>query len=199
MLRQIAFIFMCALFFCSSGCAETINGPVQLTLKSYDTLSVNGSAKLNLVKSQNLDIQGDLDFSRLKIYGNAVINGNVRGSKGEFGSLKIQGALTADHVICDTLSVTGPTILSYVKVSGEATFIGPVSIKHGEFANLTAAADEVMLENVTATRVFIKETASQEAQILKLSGSTSIDEVTFESKMGKIVTEGTDVKVRNRP
>ena len=64
-----------------------LTGRTNLFLKLYDELSIQGDAKLKLVKARSLEITGSLEFQSLDVAGKADVKGSVKGTKGKFGQL----------------------------------------------------------------------------------------------------------------
>lgn len=163
-------ISLSILFFCATAFAETFQGPTNLTLKSFDELTVNGPAHLHLIKAQNLKINGTLQFSRLEVAKEAVIHGPVTGDHGKFGSLEVNGPVDASYLI-----VHGPTKIQ-----------GPLHLQFGELNELHVAAEEITLDSVKAAKVVIGKSGA--SQILILQGGTDIKgEIIFESGNGILI------------
>jgi len=133
-------------------------------------------------------------MSNLSVAKSASVDGPVKGDNGKFGALHVSGSMETDHVLAGELSVQGAVKASYLDVSGDTDIEGTFDIKHGKFKNLTLAIDEATLEDVTAENITVKK--GHKPQVLHLSGSSELGDITFESGDGTVMTHGKDVQIK---
>lgn len=173
------------LFLISRIYGDTLDGPVDLSFKFYDNLTVKGAAKLKLVKASSLDIQGPLEFSRLAISGDAKVAGAVHGVKGTFGKLTVNGPVSTDQVICGDLWVKGAVTVTSLIVNNQAEIEGPLNARHSKFKTLIIKADTIVLDEVEVETLSILK--GSQKQVVTLKGHTVISgDVTFESGEGTL-------------
>ena len=181
-----------SMYLCVFG--EIFNESKELSLKFYDTLTINGSAKLKLVKAKSLEINGPLQFHNLDVAGKAKIDGNVNGDKGKFGQMDVTGSVDVDHVICEDLSVIGPVKASYLIVKNHADIDGTLEARHCELESLSIKADKIALEEVSLGSILIRK--DQNNQVLILEGSTVVKgDIIFESGDGVVQIQNPEVQI----
>lgn len=160
-------------------------GPVDLHWKIYDELTVNGDAKMKMVKAHELTIHGNLEFQSLDVASKAAIEGSFKGEKGKFGELSIKGSCNADHVKCTNLYVEGSSKISFLDVEQTAEFVGSVEMREGKVSHLILSGNPLILKNVTAETVEVKE-----GEELTLRGTSAVKgKIHFESKSGRVINE----------
>lgn len=190
----IVFLMLC-LGMVQNASGEVFNGPTDLSLKIYDTLTINGPAKLKLIKGSSLEVHGTLEFHRLAISGKASVTGTMTGDHGKFGQLTVVGPMTVDHMICEDLTVTGPVTADSVVINNNTNIIGPLDARQSDFKNLTVNAEKIILDDVDVETITI--TGDQKNQTLVLKGKTTVTrDITFTSGTGIIQKEGSKVVVK---
>lgn len=186
--------FVCCLTLCLSVFGEVFNGPTNLTLKIYDTLTIHGPAHLKLVKAKEFEISGPLEFHRLAIEGKAVVAGTMKGDNGKFGQLSVTGTMDVDHVVCDELTVKGPVKATYLDVHNRADIEGALEVQHGKFKTLSVTSDNIVLDDVVVESIAVGK--SQNLQTLILKGETVVNgDIVFASGNGVVQTEGSQVRI----
>lgn len=197
MIKYTAFLTLLCLFISPFAEGAIFNGPKNLTLRSYDTLSINGPANLKLVKAGSIEIKGDLQFHSLDVSGNAEIKGILKGDKGKFGSLDVHGTVDVDHVICGELHVQGPVKAAYLIVKDHAEIMGPLDAQHGKFKSLTISAERAILEDVTVENITIQK--GQKNQTLILKGPSVVNgDIIFEAGDGIVQIQSPEVQIKGQ-
>lgn len=168
-----------------------MNGPIDIHMRFYDALEIQGPANLKLVKAKSLKIDGPLQFHNLSVAGDAVVLGTFKGDKGKFGGLKVTGSFDADHVICENLTVVGPVTVSSLMVRNKAEIEGSLDAKHCEFKNLsvkgeTISLDEVLIENLTV---------SGNKKLILKGASVISGDIVFESEKGILDIQSPEVHI----
>lgn len=180
---------------CLSIFGDTYHGPTDLTLKFYDTLSIDGPAKLKLVKAQSLEVKGTLTFDKLDVAGKAEVFGTIKGTKGKFDQLDVTGAMDVDHVLCQKLSVKGPVTAVYLDVKDQADIEGPLTAQHSKFKNLSVKADKIVLDEVVVENIVVVK--GPKNQVLILKGPTIVNgDIVFESGEGTVQIENPEVSIK---
>lgn len=185
MRKIISFFVLIGIAACSSMFAEEFNGPTDLTLKFYDSLTITGPAKLSLIKTKSLKVTGPLHFHNLAVSGDAEVVGPVTGDRGQFGQLKVTGDIDVDHFICQDLKAIGSVKGTNMLINGLADITGRFEASRSKLKNLSIEGNEVILNEVVAGNITIRKTQKSQALILK--GMTIINgDIVFESGSGII-------------
>lgn len=194
MKKNFVFLFICC-FCLANAFADVYTGPVEVSLKFFDNLTVNGPAKLKLLRTKTLDIQGPVEFHSIDVAGNATIIGNVKGYKGKFSLLQVTGSLEADEVICDDLDVKGQVTASSLIVKNQAKIEGSLTAQHSQFKTLVVNGDNITLNDVQADSLTVGKDVKK--PVLVLQGATVINgDVIFESGDGLIRVKSPQAKIK---
>jgi hypothetical protein len=176
---------------------EVYNGVTNLTLRAFDTLTINGPAYLRLIKAKTLEINGPLEFRSLDVADKAILRGAVKGEKGKFGQLDVTGTLDIDHVICGEMHVLGAVKAIYLEVKAQALIEGALDAEHCHFKDVTIKSDQILFNDVTVDNVFVK--GNQPHQLLILKGATVVEgDITFDSGSGIVQVDDPEVKIQGK-
>lgn len=174
---------------------EEFSGPTHLTLKIFDTLTIQGPAQLKMVKAKSLAVTGLLEFNHLNISGDATLTGAVKGSKGKFNTLTVTGSLDVDHVICKELIVTGNVKATFLDVAKQSTVNGDLEVKESKLGALSVAGDKILLDGVLLDSLTVRKGISDQ-QTVTLQGATIVNgDILFESGKGILNVQGSEVKI----
>jgi len=195
MKNTVLAIITFGLLITSTAFSQTYTGPTQLSIKMFDSLSVDGPTKLKLVKADSMKINGSLHFSKIDIAQEAVVNGALSGDHGKFRALQVTGSVDVANVICRDLKANGAFKATYLSVNGNASIVGPMVVDHGKFQNLEITADAITLEDLIAQNIIIHNTQNEQILILKGASNVSGD-ITFDSGKGTVQIEGPSVQVK---
>lgn len=174
---------------------DHFNGPVELSLKLFDELSIDGSAKLKMVRAKSLVVKGSLEYSRLSVSGKATVDGQLTGDRGKFGQLTVTGPVHAEYLACDDLSTKGDVTISYLDVKNRADIDGIVSGQNWRVKDLQVRADKIVLKDVDIGTIVVKKSGTGPEELTLQGTSVIHGMIVFESGQGKVRIEGDKVKI----
>ena len=180
-------IFLLSLFlFSSISRADVFNGTTKLSDKSYQDVTINGTANLQEIKVKKLNVNGPLQFSNLLVEEDAEVHGPVENSKnGVFVNLKIVGPFSAEKIVCDNLSVMGAIDVSELVVKKTMQVTGGINIKHGDIKDLEVNSSHISLVDSKLSNLTVNGRKGKE-QTLILDKTVISGDVIFKSGKGII-------------
>jgi|GEM_PF-3805221 len=175
--------------------AETTNyiGPTSLSDVQLSDIIITGPANLVNVTLSFAKIVGTLQFEKLTVDNEINIIGPVDGALGKFNNLIVTGSLSIEDTEINSLKVVGPTRLENVKIKNSANIVGYFEAKKSTLHNITITSDDAKLSHTTVNNILVEKNShkfnSPRTQTLKIENGTIINgNITFESKLGKILT-----------
>ncbi len=210
----LAIIFCSTQLYATAPVSQTMSGVINLSDVTYGDLKVLGTLEADTLQANSLDVTGTLEAKHLKVANGVVSLGPADLEKIEVGSLNVNGHLNLDKaMIKNKLTVQGDAEIESVevkdvdvkgtlkadkiKVSGDFVIIGAFEAEDSNFNNIVATSNEVILEDVNATSIFIKQDKAFGKQKLILKGKTVISgTITFE-KPGVVEVKSKKVSIGN--
>lgn len=187
----LSYILLLALFsstYAYSKGVETFTGYQEFKGRTFESISVNGSADFKNTQLQSASITGDVEFEDLSSSKTFDITGNFFGTDGTFHKLHVIGSLRLTNTTVDHLEATGPVSLKNSSVLGNTIIIGGLKTSNCKLGHVDVNSNLIIFHDSKVGSIRVRKTGALE-QTLTLNNSSAKD-IIFESGNGKVIVVG---------
>jgi hypothetical protein len=175
---------------------ETFYGKTKIDDKIIQDLTIHGLATLSgITILNNLNINGTLFFTNLKINNIGRIDGNIKGEDGTIKIFYVTGTLKMSNVNIEQLSLMGIAKIKNSKIN-LGIMVGTIKILDSEFTTLQLKPKKMTIQNCQINTIEINNDKGRVKDI-SISGGTTIQKLIIYGIKLEIVISDPLVKIIN--